>query len=256
MTPYALEAFVRYTKLSRSDKWDTYIRSIFDFFDKDVPVLDETDQYMVTAYSNLKDRKVVNAVSYVMYSYSLLLEFVDPSRNAVLSDRIRKLYNYIVMNQATDGSWMYSASGNSFIDCFHSCIVLKNLQKTSKNVFLRDVSQVVRRGYNFIKNSMFDRSEGLAQRFAKANKPGMVKFDLYDNAELLNVAVLLGDDDFARQLHNSIESRFVRKNNFYSHIDFLGMRYGRNYLRWAILPYLYAKTSFDLNQSRRTEKCA
>ena len=68
----------------------------------------------------------------------------------------------------------------------------------------------------------------------------MTKFDLYDNAELLNLAILLNDSDTVEKLDKAIRDNFINKGKIYSTIDFLMLRKNANHLRWAVVPYLYA----------------
>jgi hypothetical protein len=67
-----------------------------------------------------------------------------------------------------------------------------------------------------------------------------VRFDLYDNAEMLNLAMLLGDSRLAQSLLASVLQHFCRALDVYSQIDFIGRRRNKNTLRWAVMPFLYA----------------
>ena len=182
----------------------------------------------------------MNAVSYVMYSYSLLINYIDRNQHDAIRQKIRKLYNYVKLNQAVVGSWAYSPDPPSFIDCFHSCIVIKNILKTARLVELDGSQDVASRGYEYLKKNMWSTKDRLFKRFAKSNKPGMVKFDLYDNAEMLNLAWLMNDNDLVRTLDESINRMFIRGDDIYSRIDRFGIRHDCNMLRWAVMPYIYA----------------
>ncbi|MBR0384319.1 MAG: hypothetical protein IJH61_06515, partial [Eubacteriaceae bacterium] len=76
------------------------------------------------------------------------------------------------------------------------------------------------------------------RRFSISNKPGIIKFDLYDNAEALNFAYMIGDDVFASQLRDSIEAHFVRNGVVFSRIDLSGTLICPDYLRWAVMPFM------------------
>ena len=67
-----------------------------------------------------------------------------------------------------------------------------------------------------------------------------MRFDLYDNAEALNLVLRMGDLDFADRLLSSILRRFADGPAIYSQIDVLGIRRNKNTLRWAVMPLLYA----------------
>lgn len=240
VTPYPLEAYVQFEGITRDKRYDHVIRGIYDFFEKDIPVLEESDQHLATAYGPFQDRIVINAVSYTMFSYSLLIPYLQsPDVERVLR-KIGKLYSFIRKNQRADGSWFYSPQGHSFVDCFHSCIVLKNLVKANDLVPLDGCSVVIKKGYEYLKKNLLDQQRLLFRRFSVRNKPTLIRFDLYDNAEMLNLGVLMGDEWLVDKLSASIQSHFCDGYDIYSQIDLFGSRKNKNTLRWAVMPYLHA----------------
>lgn len=240
ITPYALEAFVEYASITGDSCHKAIFTSIFDFFDKDIRVLKETEDWMATSYGPRSDRIVTNAISYTMYSYALLLPYLAGKARERTLLRIGKLYAFVKLNQRPDGSWLYAPEEPSFIDCFHTCIVLKNLFKTNSIMALPGSSDVIARGYAYLKEHMADSKTGLFRRFSLKNKPSLVKYDLYDNAEALNLAGLLGDKQLVSSLPAAIDHRFCQEYNVYSQNDVFGIRRNKNMLRWAVMPYLYA----------------
>lgn len=240
MTPYALEAFVRYHRLAGDDSVVPVIYGIHGFFSRDLKIMEETDEYLVTSYGAMRDRRVVNAVSYVLYSFSLLLPYLAAGDEQEARERIRKLYRYVARSQRADGSWLYSPDGQSFVDCFHSCMVLKNLEKARRLVDLPEAEAVIARGYSYVLKNFRVAHSGLFKRFSVANKPSLVRYDLYDNAEILNLAALVGDTALVESLLPVIEKTFVSEDAIFSQVDLLGVRRNRNHLRWAVMPYLYA----------------
>jgi hypothetical protein len=204
--------------------------------------MEEDDEVLATSYGPWRDRIVVNAVAYTLYAYSLLLPYTSARRAPDLLRKIGKLYRYIRRHQRSDGSWLYSPHGRSFIDCFHTCMVLKNLIKTSRAVELTDSAAVLQAGYTYLRRAFFDERALLFRRFSISNKPSLVRFDLYDNAEALNLALLTRDFALADCLLSSILQHFAEGTNIYSQIDVLGLRRNRNTLRWAVMPLLYAMT--------------
>lgn len=241
VTPYALEAFCRYSCVASTDEYVDTIRSIHTFLEQDLQVMWETERHLATSYAARRDRIAFNSVAYTMYSYALLRDYVDAAARDRAAEKIRKLYAYLCDHQGADGSWFYSPDGESFIDCFHSCFVLKNMIKTNTLIPLAGCASVIEKGYGYLRRVFRDSRTGLFRRFSVANKPGLVKFDLYDNAELLNLAVLRDDRDFARELTHHIARHFVRSGQgIYSKIDCLNGKRDLNTLRWAVMPYLYA----------------
>ena len=240
MTPYPLEAFAHYTEITGDKQYLDVIHGIFQFFETDIKIIEETDRYMVTSYAAMKDRKVINAVSYTMFSLAILLAYTPNTEHKRITSKIKKLYTYIVENQKDDGSWKYSTEGRSFIDCFHSCIVLKNIIKTNRIVELYDFQRILNHGYSYLNENLFDKKHGLYKRFSLQNKPSIVKFDLYDNAEMLNLANLMKDIQLVTLLSNSIKNVFFDGNNIFSQIDIFGRKRNKNMLRWAVMPCLYS----------------
>lgn len=238
-TPYILEAFHEYYKITFDTSIKDVIRSIYLFYEKDLIVLKEDSDQLITSYGPFKDRIVTNAVSYTMFAYSIFLNYLD--EREYIETKIQKLYSFLKSVQLENGEWMYSPyDKNSFIDCFHSCFVLKNIYKTNGIVELSDSAQVIEKGYSFIKGSFFDEKSGLFKRFALSNKPSLVKFDLYDNAEVLYLSKLLNDRSLSNHLEKHIMKSFVKDIRIYSVIEFLGLRKNKNTLRWATMPFLLA----------------
>jgi hypothetical protein len=118
--------------------------------------------------------------------------------------------------------------------------VLKNIIKADRVLQLPDAAAVVSTGYDYLQRSFQDERTGLFRRFSVRNKQGLVRFDLYDNAEALNLALLLGDTNLAGRLLKSVVERFCDGPDIYSQIDFIGARRKKNTLRWAVMPFLYA----------------
>ena len=240
MTPYVLEALVRYAALTGEDRFPFAIDSVFRFFDRDIQVMAEDHESMATSYGPFADRIVINALSYTMYALALALPNVSGRQKPRVEEKLVKLYRYIQKAQRPDGSWLYSPQGRSFIDCFHSCIVLKNVFKTNQVRRLPGCEDLISTGYAYVKSAFFDEKQFLFRRFSLANKPGIVRFDLYDNAEVLNLAVLLKEQDLAVRLLDSIRHHFFRGTDIYSQIDITGALRNRNMLRWAVMPFLHA----------------
>jgi hypothetical protein len=210
------------------------------FFDEDLVVMEAHEDRCATSYGPFHDRIVINAVSYTMFCLASLRHLAPVAEQSRIRSKIHQLYGFIRHHQRDDGSWLYSPEGKSFVDCFHSCIVLKNLIKTGRIVALDQLRGCVERGYAYLTSRLIDSRWGLFRRFSIANRPGLVKFDLYDNAEMLQLALLLGDRDLAESLHAAIQRHFCVGADIYSQIDIFSTRKNKNTLRWAVMPYLLA----------------
>ena len=236
ITPYCLEAFYFYSQTVQDSKYSWIFEKFLAYFLRDIQVMFEDENSMATSYSTLPDRIVLNSVSYSMYARSLLAKIFPDQKNPL---KIEKLHHFIRNAQRQDGAWLYNYQDpHSFIDTFHSCFILKNLIKTSRLVQLEGIQQEISSGWRYLKDHAFDPEANLFKRFAVSNKPGIIQYDLYDNAEALNIACLLNDQNFAEKLQQSISSHFMKQDTIYSRIDLCGKLICPDYLRWAVMPYL------------------
>lgn len=239
-TPYPLEALITYYQLTGDKDVLEPIKSVFHFLENDLQIMIEREDILVISYGAEKDRIVTNANSYVMYMYAMLLPFF-PDKKEYIENKIEKIYHFLISVQNDNGSLFYAPyDDNSFIDCFHSCFVLKNIYKTNQLFALNSASLIVQKGYDYILNNFLDTDHFLFKRFAISNKPSLVKFDLYDNAEMLNLANVLEDEVTVHKLEKAINDSFIKKNVIYSTVDIFGWQRNANHLRWAVMPYLYA----------------
>ncbi len=248
-TPYVLEAFNQYTKITGDMRYMSYIESCYKFYENDIKILFETPKSIATSYGPTRDRIVTNSISYTLFAYSIFIDYF-PKDEVYICEKIYKLYNFIKETQSDNGSWHYAPfDDDSFIDCFHSCIVLKNIIKTQKRLNnLDNFEQVVGLGYNYIVSAFYDKNKNLFKRFSKTNKINITKFDLYDNAEFLNLASLMGDKNRVTSLNTKINEVFIKNNHIYSSQNFFGSLINKNTLRWAVMPYLYS-LSINMEES-------
>ena len=242
-TPYALEALIRFQEATNNIKYQDVITSVYHFISKDLYKLIEEEHILCLSYApGWEARPVINANSYALYSLSLLRSFL-PEKSDIIQRDILRLYNYIIQQQKPDGSWLYygdNKKGN-FIDCFHSCFILKNIIKASKCVPLpANHIIVVEKGYSYLLNNFYDKQFGLFKRFTKTDKPNLIKFDLYDNAEMLNLIYLNNDLKMYNSLKDSIKRHFIKGKDIFSVINVFKSRKNKNMLRWAEMPYMYA----------------
>ena len=242
ITPYAIEAFVKYRKITKTGIFDNIIRSIFSFIENDLLKKKNNNKFLALSYAPIDEpRIVINANSYALYSYLILLDFFPKKKKDILN-KVNRLYNFIVENQNINGSWFYFADklpGN-FIDCFHTCFILKNLIKSSRlQADIIDPS-VIHKGVLYLQENFFDKNTGLYKRFSITDAPSFLKFDLYDNAEMMNLFFILGKKDNYRNLNKHINTRFLNGIDIFSKIDILKRKVNKNNLRWAAMPYLYA----------------
>lgn len=250
-TPYCVEALLGFHDvIGERGPLDAALSSL-DFLEIDIKaLLDEPDTLALGYGPGYESRIVINANSYGMMLYALLAHRF-PDRKEILLDKAARIFNFVKNRQNSDGSWFYFADNGrgNFIDCFHSCFVLKNLVKYGR-LTGTDVEHIVNKGLAYILENFVDEKIFLARRFTVAANPSLTRYDLYDQAELLNLLVIKGNMDLAKRLHDSITKHFYipAKKNFGCHIDIFGILNKMTYLRWGIMPLLYALSVYYLKE--------
>ncbi|HBG07393.1 MAG: hypothetical protein A2075_01060 [Geobacteraceae bacterium GWC2_58_44] len=238
-TPYCVEALFKCFDATRKEKYYSTAVSTLNFLEVDLHILFQSSDKMAMGYGpGMESRIVVNANSYAMMLYALLATRMPENRDALL-EKAGRLFNYVTAAQNADGSWFYyndSEKGN-FIDCFHSCFVMKNLIKYGRYTGV-DLLSIVDKGLDYVLGNFVDPDYNLARRFTVSANPSFVKFDLYDQAELLNVLLLRGRQEDAEKLLQAVMKHFYLpdRRSFGYQIDIFGLLNKMSYLRWAVMP--------------------
>ncbi len=246
-TPYCVEALFKYYDITKDKQSLDVALSSLNYLENDIKVIFKRSDILAVSYGPFNERRaVINANSYAMMMYGLLANRLL-EKKAELLKKAHHIFNFIRQNQNLDGSWFYYADqgkGN-FIDCFHSCFIIKNIIKYG-NFADVDVSNIIDKALDYIMHNFIDSKYFLARRFTYSANPSIVKFDLYDQAELLNVFCLVGKLKKAKRIHDSIIKYFYipSKNNFGYQIDRLGSLNRMTYLRWAVMPAIYAFSQY------------
>jgi hypothetical protein len=246
-TPYVMEALLilaNYRDLNQPAK-DMFC-STWDFLES-LKVMHQDDTRLALSYAPVEEpRMVINANSYAAYAYALhAIHGEDENKNYAIH-KVSMLLQWITEQQHENGAWDYYAdkeSGN-FIDCFHSCFVVKNLLKTQS--LLPQVSSLTddstRKGWEFIQSKLYNSGKGLCRRFIKKHINDPYTWDLYDQAEYLNLLIKFGHIEQARQFEKNVSNCFSKGNDWYCKVDILGHQWGKNFQRWGIAPFMLAKS--------------
>ncbi|MBI5388405.1 MAG: hypothetical protein HZA90_27385 [Verrucomicrobia bacterium] len=246
-TPYAYEAFARLHDATRDSAHSDLAVSAARFVFLDLKDTPTSKKAAAASYSPHDASKVVNASAYRAFV------LFDAARRFGLDAYREKAWrnlHFILENQREDGSWLYAVDNpaEKFIDHFHTCFVLKNLQKI--NLHLRDeaIRQAIHRGYAYYRRALFD-AEDLPVSFAIRPRTQLVRREMYDFAEAITLGCVLKDEvpgafDLACRLAEKLCRDYqLPAGHFITREYRLGLRHTMPYLRWPQAQLFFALTN-------------
>lgn len=260
-TPYVMEALVQLRKVpSCHDNATQLFQGTWDFLETLKPMYEDVKALALSYAPISEPRIVVNANSYAAYSYALHATYGHSSVKERALERVEKILCWILRQQQSNNLWSYYAddSPGNFIDCFHSCFILKNLYKINKQfpTTFSYLLPILETSLVSLQQHFFDGHSGLCRRYYKRDFLDGFKWDLYDQAEYLGILIDFSQYNQAVELVSEIEKRFMNGNDLYCKIDITGRRWGKNFLRWGISSYLYHKSRLVRLLNKETKKCA
>lgn len=194
ITPYAYEAFAHLHRIDGEERWVNILRSIADHVADDFVDIETGPGEATCSYSPYDGNGVINASAYragVLADASIRFE---DERYWVIGKRN---LNFVLTNQQSDGSWPYAMdSVRDFVDHFHTCFVLKALEKINKLTGNEDCRQAIVKGVDYYLEQLFDE-DSLPKPFSRAPRLTVYRNELYDYAESINLASIL-DGRFPR----------------------------------------------------------
>ena len=209
-------------------------------------VMEEGPEVLALSYAPVVEpRIVVNANAYAAFAFGLHGVHGQKDVQLASRERVMRLVRWVVLQQQANGSWFYYAdtkSGN-FVDCFHSCFVVKNLLKVLRlhPELTESVMPAVERGWMYIRRVFYDHRYGLCRRFDQAAQRDPFRWDLYDQAEYLGLLVDFDLLEEAHEFQHRVESYFQKGKHWYCRVDIFGRLWGESFLRWGIMPFWYNK---------------
>ncbi len=260
-TPYVMEALL---KLANDEAYHEEAMAMFhgtwDFL-QSLKVMYEGEDALALSYAPVDElRIVVNANSYAAFAYALHAMHGRENIREEARKKATRLVRWVVRQQGKEGEWFYYADrepGN-FIDCFHSCFVVKNLIKT-RNLLpetRKIVDGAIERGWHYIRTRFYDPRKGFVRRFTVRAHRDPFRWDLYDQAEFLGLLVDFGELKWAKEFAERVEKRFRKGDDWYCRIDIFGRRWGKNFLRWGIAPFWYHRARLRRTlEEREAEAC-
>lgn len=241
-TPYVMEAllFLSAKKVFERDAMEMF-NGTWSFLES-LQVKESGVGTLALSYAPVSEpRIVINANAYASFAYALHSKYGRKDIREVAKAKAIKIANWVLSQQDERGAWFYYADKDpgNFIDCFHSCFVLKNLIKASELIVDIPSQIAVEKGFYFLKEGFYDSASGVCKRFYIRDIKDPYKWDLYDQAEFLGMLIDLGKIEEARSFHDSVKRIFNSGDDWWCKIDLLGRRWGKNLLRWGIAPFWY-----------------
>jgi len=189
--PYVYEAFQQVYQIDGDPQWREIMRSIAEHAFHDYKDFETSQAASKCAYFPLPNDPggVINASAY--RAFLLTKATMDLGDEKYLKAAKRNL-NFVLETQNPNGSWFYSTDGDrDFVDHFHTCFVLKALAKIEEITGSSQCRDAIDRGLGYYAQNLFDPN-GLPAPFSKAPRLTVYRRELYDYAECINLAVLLG----------------------------------------------------------------
>jgi hypothetical protein len=249
-TPYCYEAFVRLFDLTGESKYLEIARSVARFVDRDLHDTPCGPGATAASYTPNDHSKVVNASAYrALVLFDAARRFDDAEHYAKAWQNMR----FILQAQQPDGSWLYAIDNppEAFIDHFHTCFVLKSLYKINRHLQDEEIRKAVHKGYGYYRQALFD-SRTMPRSFALAPRIQIVRLEMYNMAESINLGVLLRDEvPEAFQLAQELAARLVRQYQvpagyWVTRVYVGGVKHTLPFIRWPQSQLFHAVSSLAL----------
>ena len=257
-TPYVFEAFLMFYDLTKEQKYLDSAYSIVEFAYNDINETKINDEVSASSYSPIDHSFVNNASAYNGY---LHIEAYKRFGDNKYLEKGKRFLNFLLHTQQQDGSWLYAINNpqDEFIDNFHTCFVLKNLAKANRILNDKNITEAIIKGFQFYKNNLF-YDEKTPKPYAYLKRLNLVKVDLYDYAEGINLGIVL-KNIIPGALNKSIllakevlKNYSTPKGYFITKINLIGQKNKVPYLRWAQAQLFYALSKLLLQTKNENKQ--
>jgi hypothetical protein len=246
-TPYCFEAFAGLADATGRSEYDAVAESIARFVSEDLHDTDVSDRASAGSYSPYDRGKVVNASAYrafVLFTAWNRFGVAEYERQAGRNLR------FVLDCQQEDGSWLYAidSPGESFVDHFHTCFVLKNLHKLNRFLASAEVTRAIEKGWAYYRRALF-HGDGVPKSFAIEPRAQLAQVEVYNFAEAVTLGVLLADTipgalEAARRLASiAIADYQLADGHFVTRVYRGGFRHTVPFLRWPQAQVFLALTN-------------
>ncbi|MEL6821581.1 MAG: hypothetical protein AAFP70_07470 [Calditrichota bacterium] len=252
-TPYVYHVFTKLYDVTKVEKFHDVARGIAAFAQFDLNKTLLPNGTTASSYSPLDNTSVVNANA---YRAELLVDSAIRFDNKEQLAEAEETIRFVLAAQDEDGSWLYDVVNphDNFVDNFHTCFVLKKLYQLNKHLQREDIRLAIQRGYDFYLDNLLDES-GLPIPFWQVNRMQLVKREMYDFAEGINLGVLLADDhpkawETAKRLATGLLEKYqTREGYFIARELLLGKQLSLPMPRWPQAQLIAALTALQVRMT-------
>src|SRR5262249_50729339 len=140
------------------DRYRKTARSIAEFVFSDLNDTQTAPGASASSYTPHDHSKVVNASAYRAF---VLFDAAQRFENDSYREKAWRNLRFLLSSQRDDGAWLYAIDdpAQAFIDPFHTCFVLKTLQKINRRLRNEDVATAVHQGYAYYRKALFDEDD-------------------------------------------------------------------------------------------------
>ena len=246
-TPYCYDAFAQLSDVTGEAACLDVAESAARFVFADLHDTPTGPDASAGSYGPFDRTQVVNASAYRCF---VLFDAARRFGIAEYEAKARANLNFILQSQRPDGSWLYAlnASGEAFIDHFHTCFVLKNLYKIWRMHPEPAIRSALHQGWAYYRRELFDAADN-PKAFAIEPRIQLVRLEMYNFAEAITLGALLKDEiPEAFSLAQTLAARLVGQHqlpagHFVTRVFRGGMRHKVPFLRWPQSQIFYALTN-------------
>jgi hypothetical protein len=249
-TPYCFEAFLGLADATRVQGHLDVAASIARFVAHDLRDTPISANASAGSYSPADHTQVINASAYRAF---VLFEAWRRFQVDEYWDIAQRNLMFVLDSQRDDGSWLYALDNpaEAFIDHFHTCFVLKNLQKLNQVIRSTVVVRAIQKGWGFYRRALFYADE-TPKGFAIEPRLQLTRVEMYNFAEAITLGALLKDSipeafALARRLTvRAIRDYQLPDGHFVTRAYRGGLRHTTPFLRWPQAQVFLALTNILL----------
>lgn len=256
-TPYCFEAFLGVADATGTQQHLDVAASIARFVAHDLQDSPISVDASAGSYSPNDHTQVINASAYRAF---VLFEAWRRFQIDDYRELAHRNLQFILDSQREDGSWLYAlkSPAEAFIDHFHTCFVLKNLQKLNGGLGSAVVDRAIQKGWAFYRRALF-YDDDTPKSFAIEPRAQLARVEMYNFAEAITLGTLLKDsipDAFAlaqRLTATAIRDYQLADGHFVTRTYLGGLRHTTPFLRWPQAQIFLALTNMLVTLRHRED---